>query len=89
MCREAACVTTLENSLRLARRETNQMAALPNWIEKAREHWEGFQPLWYRALIKSRRREKVLHEAAEKMYRELMEPEGAWNSESAPMTVER
>jgi hypothetical protein len=58
-------------------------------VNEAREHWREYQPQWYRALVKSRKLQKALQDAAERMYQELTEREGASNCESAPMTVDR
>lgn len=62
------------------------MVTLQTW---AHEHWKECQPEWYRALITKRRLEAAVQDAVEKMFRELMEPCGASNEISAPMTVDR
>ena len=54
-----------------------------------REHWKDFQPGWYQALIRSRKLQRTLQGAAERMYRELTEPKGSANEVSGPMTVDR
>ena len=48
---------------------------LQNWVNQAREHWKEFQPKRYSALVKSRKLQAALQDAAERTYRELTELE--------------
>jgi hypothetical protein len=68
--------------------EEPPMIALQNWVHEAREHWKEFQPQRYRALIESRQREVAVRAAAERMFRELMEPKRP-SGGGRPMTLER
>jgi hypothetical protein len=48
---------------------------LESWMSQASSHWKEFQPTRYKELVKSRKLEAALRDAAERTYAEMTELE--------------